>query len=62
MGRGGQAFERAACAAWFPAVAIEDVEAARSFIVYPGRESYPLGDGITAIPLPALMELLIGQS
>ena len=43
-------------------VAIQDVKAARSFIVYPGRESYSLGDGITAIPLPALMELLIGQS
>ncbi len=43
-------------------VAIEDVDAVRSFVVYPGRESYPLGDGITAIPLPALMELLIGQS
>lgn len=40
-------------------VATSDVAAARSSVVYPGRESYPLGDGITAIPLPALMERLV---
>ena len=43
-------------------VAIQDVKAARSFIVYPGRESYPLGDGTTAIPLPALMEQLVRRT
>jgi hypothetical protein len=43
-------------------VAIEDVQAARSFIVYPGRESYPLGNGITATPLTALMQRLVVQS
>lgn len=33
----------------------------KSPIVYPGTDTYPLGDGITAIPLPALMERLLAQ-
>lgn len=40
-------------------IATGDVQAARSFIVYPGEETYPLGDGITATPLPALMRRLV---
>lgn len=40
-------------------IATADVEAARSFIVYPGEETYGLGDGITATPLPALMRRLV---
>ncbi len=40
-------------------IAAADVQAARNFIVYPGEETYPLGDGITATPLPALMRELV---
>ena len=40
-------------------IATTDVSAVRSFIVYPGEETYPLGDGITATPLPALMGRLV---
>lgn len=42
-------------------LAIRDVGATRSFVVYPGKETYPLGDGITAIPLPVLMEQLMAR-
>ena len=42
-------------------IATADVGAAKKFIVYPGTDTYPLGDGITAIPLPALMERLIAK-
>ncbi len=42
-------------------IATADVAAARKFIVYPGTDTYPLGDGITAIPPPALMERLIAK-
>lgn len=42
-------------------MAIRDVEATQSFIVHPGTETYPLGDGITAIALPALMEQLMAS-
>ena len=42
-------------------IATTDVSAAEKFIVYAGTETYPLGDGITAIPLPALMERLIAK-
>ncbi len=40
-------------------IATADVGAARSFIVYPGEETYPLGDRINATPLPALMRRLV---
>ena len=40
-------------------IATSDIGAARSFIVYPGEETYPLGDRITATPLPALMRRLV---
>jgi predicted AAA+ superfamily ATPase len=38
--------------------AIEDVKPARSFVVYPGEERYPLGKDIEAIGLPELCEEL----
>ncbi|MDE2762659.1 MAG: ATP-binding protein [Gemmatimonadota bacterium] len=41
-------------------IATADVDATRRFIVHPGSEAYPLDEGITAIPLPTLMERLIG--
>lgn len=40
-------------------IATADVGAARSFIVHPGTDSYPLGDDIVAISLPALMKRLV---
>lgn len=40
-------------------IAAADVQAARNFIVYPGEETYPLDDRITATPLPALMRRLV---
>ena len=42
-------------------VATTDVAATRKFIVYPGTETYPLGDGMLAIALPALMQRLIAR-
>ena len=41
-------------------IAAADVGAEHKFVVYPGSESYPLDDGIIAIPLAELMEHLIG--
>lgn len=43
-------------------IATEDVEATRRFIVHPGAATYPLADGVTATPLPALMERLAGAA
>ncbi len=40
-------------------IAAEDIAAARVFVVHPGKETWPLGGGVTAIPLPALMRRLI---
>ncbi|MDE2753090.1 MAG: hypothetical protein OXI83_10980, partial [Gemmatimonadota bacterium] len=42
-------------------IATADVGAAKKFIVYPGTDTYPLGDGITAIPLTSLMERLLAE-
>lgn len=42
-------------------IAMADVGASRSFIVYPGRETYSLGHGVLAIPLPELMKRLIAR-
>ena len=36
--------------------------AARSFIVYPGTETYPPNQGVVATPLPELMKQLIARS
>jgi predicted AAA+ superfamily ATPase len=40
--------------------AVADLEPAHSFVVYAGRERYPLGEGVEAISLRAMMELLVG--
>jgi predicted AAA+ superfamily ATPase len=34
--------------------ALADIEPERSFVVYPGEESYPLGGGVEAVSLPEL--------
>jgi len=38
--------------------ACADLEPARRFVVYPGRESFPIGGGTTAVPLAELARLL----
>ena len=43
-------------------IATADVGASRGFIVYPGRTTQPLGQGVVAIPLPELMKRLIARS
>lgn len=42
--------------------AVADIEPARSFVVYAGSERYPLGKGVEAVGLPALMESLAGAA
>ncbi len=39
--------------------ALADIEPERSFVVYPGNERFPLGDGVEAISLPELCTELI---
>lgn len=39
-------------------IACDELDIEQSFIVYPGSESYPVADNITAIPLPELMKQL----
>lgn len=39
-----------------------DVAPARSFVVYPGSESYPIEEGVEAISLPGLCALLAGAN
>ncbi len=41
-------------------IAAGDVDASRRFIVHSGDDTYPLGDGVLAVTLPALMKRLIG--
>lgn len=38
--------------------ALKDLSPEAAFVVYPGEEGFPLGRGVDAIPLPALMERL----
>lgn len=38
--------------------ACADLESEKRFVVYPGDESFPLGNGVQAISLPALARLL----
>ncbi|WP_236630090.1 ATP-binding protein [Thermus thermamylovorans] len=38
--------------------ALKDLSPEAAFVVYPGEEAFPLGRGVEAIPLPALMERL----
>lgn len=37
-------------------IAFEDLELSRLIVLYPGRQRYPLGDGIDVVPLAALAE------
>jgi len=39
----------------------EDIKADRRFVVYSGLENFPMGEGITAISLPGLMQELLKQ-
>jgi hypothetical protein len=41
-------------------VALEDLRPDRAFIVYSGKERYPMGDGVEAIGLTALADTLAG--
>jgi predicted AAA+ superfamily ATPase len=36
----------------------DDIDATKRFVVYPGQESFPVGKGVTAVPLTSLMEEL----
>jgi len=38
--------------------ACEDIQPTRKLLIYPGHESYPLGDGIEVMPLHAAMQAL----
>ncbi|WP_160295317.1 hypothetical protein [Thermus filiformis] len=38
--------------------ALEDLRPRRAYVVYPGREAFPLGEGVWAIPLLPLMRAL----
>lgn len=42
-------------------IACGDIAPERRFVVYPGRETYPLGNGVEAIGLPSLAALLNGR-
>ena len=39
--------------------ACEDIQPTRKLLIYPGHESYPLGDGIEVMPLHAAMQALV---
>ena len=39
-------------------IALEDLKLDRAWIVYPGRESYPVHEKVMVCPLPALLEEL----
>lgn len=41
-------------------IGCEDIEATHKYVVYPGEERFPLGDNVTAISLPEIMNV-IGQ-
>jgi len=40
-------------------IACQDIKAGRRYVVYSGKDTFPLADGVTAIPLPALMQELL---
>jgi len=39
-------------------IGCEDIKATRKFVVYPGRENYPAGEGIMVNSLEKMMEEL----
>jgi len=43
-------------------IACDDIKADRRYVVYSGKDKFPLGNGVTAIPLPALMQELLNYS
>jgi hypothetical protein len=43
-------------------VGCEDLNPVRRFVVYPGEETYSVGNDIEVIPLPALARLLAGMA
>ncbi|HVK48987.1 MAG TPA: ATP-binding protein [Pseudobacter sp.] len=40
-------------------IGCEDIEADHRFVVYAGQDRFSLGDGVTAIPLPEIMDMLL---
>ena len=42
--------------------ACTDIRPERKFLVCPGNEAFPLGKGVKALPLVALMERLIKEA
>ncbi len=42
--------------------AMEDLHPTRAFVVYPGDETYPVGDGIQAVPLDTLARMLAAEA
>jgi predicted AAA+ superfamily ATPase len=40
-------------------IACEDIKADKRYVIYSGKEKFSLGEGITAISLPDLMEKLL---
>jgi len=39
-------------------VGCEDIKADKHFVVYSGKDKFPMNEGVTAIPLPGLMQEL----
>lgn len=42
-------------------LACDDIQPDRKFVVYAGKDTFPMGDGITAIPLNALMKEIMNR-
>jgi predicted AAA+ superfamily ATPase len=40
-------------------IACDDIKADRRYVVYSGKDKFPVGDRVTAIPLPILMQELL---
>ena len=40
----------------------EDIQPAASFLVYPGEESFSISEGVKAVSLPTMMQLLVNKS
>lgn len=39
----------------------EDINPAASYVVYPGTETYPMGDGVTVISLTDMLRRIVGK-
>ncbi|SDC63345.1 hypothetical protein SAMN04487894_103169 [Niabella drilacis] len=42
-------------------IACDDIQADKRFVVYAGRDQFPLGRDVMAIPLPRLMNELLAR-